>query len=189
MEARNRRKYYRANIVLPVSWEVLDGEEKALVEKGLGATLLKKGCLPSPIDEYLAQAEPGSQEKHLYRCLQLVNNKLNFLIDHLMSASGPQRPMDDVIEISGSGLKFLTDESLSPGDLLRMDLVMPESFHYQMELLVEVVRVEPLEGKSLIAANIVAIDEESRDAIVQAVFQKQRQEIRKERDNHEGAAR
>jgi len=188
MESQNRRKYYRANIVLPVSWEVLKGEDKSLVEKGLGATLLKRGSLPSPIDEYLAQAEPGSQEKHLYRCLQLVNNKLNYIIDHLMSASGDQRPRDDVIEISGSGLKFLTDEALSAGDLLRMDLVMPESLHYQMELLAEVVRVEPFEEQHLIAANIVAIDEESRDAIIQAVFQKQRQEIREGRDNPNGEA-
>jgi c-di-GMP-binding flagellar brake protein YcgR len=96
--------------------------------------------------------------------------------------------MDDVIEISGSGLKFLSDESLFTGDILRMNLIMPESFHYQMELLAEVVRTEPCEGRHLIAANIVAIDEESRDAIIQAVFRQQRQEIRKERQDIQGDA-
>lgn len=182
----NRRKYYRAEIVLPVSWEVLDPDQKALVEQGQGATLLNKGRLMSPIDEYLAKADPGSEEKHIYRCLQLVNNKLDFIIDQLMNRSRLQRPMDDVIEISGSGLKFLTDDPLAGGDVLRMELLMPESFHYHMELLAEVVRVEPVEDHQYrVAAGIVAIDEECRDAIVQAVFKKQRQEIRQERDTAE----
>ncbi len=179
----NRRKYYRAEIVLPVSWEVLDRDQKALVEQGHGATLLKKGRPMSPIDEYLAKADPGSEEKHIYRCLQLVNNKLDFIIDQLMNRSQVQRPMDDVIEISGSGLKFLTDEPLSGGDVLRMELLVPESFHYHMELLAEVVRVEPVEDQYRVAAGIVAIEEECRDAIVQAVFKKQRQEIRDKLEN------
>lgn len=185
METGNRRKYYRARIVLPLSWEVLDDEEKAVVEKGLGATLLKKACLPSPIDEYLVDAPPGSEEKRIYKCLQLVNNKLNFIIDHLMGSWDDRRPMDDMIEVSGSGLKFITRDPLSTGDILRMTLVMPDSFQYQMELLAEVVRVEPEEDRYLVAAFIRAIDEDSRDAIIQAVFRRQRQEIRNERDSHE----
>jgi len=186
MESGNRRRYYRARIVLPVSWELLDQDAKALVEQGQGAELLKKGGPASPIDEYLSQAEPGSEEKRLYRCLQLVNNKLDFLIDRLVNGCERERPLDDVIEISGSGLKFITGEPLSVGDLLRMDLLVPESFHYQMELLAEVVRVEEEEDRYQVAAGIVAIDEEFRDAIVQAVFKKQRQEIRKDRGSRDG---
>ncbi len=188
MDTENRRKYYRARIMLPVSWEVLGGEEKDLVEQGLGATLLRKGRSTSPIDEYLSQADPGSEEKHLYRCLKLVNNKLDFIIDQLLSPADRLRPTDDVIEISGSGLKFLTEEPLSTGDVLRMELLVPESFHYHMELLAEVVRVEQVENRYQVAAGIAAIDEESRDAIVQAVFKKQRQEIRKDRSGRENEA-
>jgi hypothetical protein len=165
-----------------VSWERLDEDARELVNQGKGATLLRKGGLMSPIDEYLTQAEPGSEERRIYRCLQLVNNKLDFVIDQLVNRCERERPLDDVIEISGSGLKFITREPLSVGDLLRMDLLMPESFHYQMELLAEVVRVEQTEEGYQVAAGITAIDEEFRDAIVQAVFKKQRQEIRKDRD-------
>ncbi len=182
MESENRRKYYRAKIVLPVSWDVLGDEEKALVREGKGASLLKKGSLPSPIDEYLAQADPGSEVKRLYRCLQLINNKLNYVIDQLVNKPSGACSSDDVIEISGSGLKFVTDEHLSSGDLLRMNLLMPESFHFQMELLAEVVRVDREGDQYLVASDIVAIDEDYRDAIVQAVFKKQRQEIRNERN-------
>ena len=91
MESGNRRKYYRARIVLPVSWELLDSDAKILVEEGHGATLLKKGGLMSPIDEYLSQAEPGTEEKRIYRCLQLVNNKLDFVIDRIVNRSEEER--------------------------------------------------------------------------------------------------
>jgi len=186
MEMENRRRFYRANIVLPISWEVLCDEEQAIVRKGMGTTLLKKECLPSPIDEYLADAPPGSEEKRIYRCLQLVNNKLNFIIDQLMGSWNQRKPMDDVIEISGSGLKFMTGDPLSTGDILRMTLVMPDTFQYRMEFLAEVVRMEPEDDKFCVAASIKAIDEDSRDAIVQAVFQKQRKDIRREQDSAQG---
>jgi len=186
MESENRRKYYRAKIVLPIQWEVLGDEEKALVQEGKGASLLKRGSLPSPIDEYLAQAEPGSEAKRLYRCLQLINNKLNFVIERLVNGSSEARSPGDAIEISGSGLKFITDESLSPGSLLRMNLLLPESFHFEMELLAEVVRVDREGDRYLVASDIVAIDEDYRDAIIQAVFKKQRQEIRNERNTGGG---
>ena len=183
MESENRRKYYRARIVLPASWDVLDDEQAALVKQGMGSSLLERAVCPSPIDEFLSQAAPGSQEERLYRCMQLLNNKLDFLIERALSGPDEDRiSLDDVIEISGSGLKFLTHESLSQGDVLRMNIVIPETFLYRMEFLAEVLRVESQGSGHLVAARIVAIDEDARDAIVQAVFRKQRQSIRRERD-------
>lgn len=182
METGNRRKYYRARIILPLTWEVLNDEEKAIVQKGLGATLLNKGHIPGPIDEYLADSPPGSEERRVFRSLQHINNKLNYIIDHLMGSWDDRRPMDDLVEISGSGLKFLTGEQLSKGDMLRVTLVMPDSFQFRMELLAEVVRVSSEDGRYQVAASITDIDEEFRDAIVQSVFRKQRQDIRSDKD-------
>lgn len=187
MVSENRRKYYRARIVLPASWDVLDEDQAALVKQGMGSSLLEKAVCPSPIDEFLSQATPGSNEERLYRCIQLLNNKLDFLIERVLAGPGDDRgTMDDVIEISGSGLKFRTHESLNQGDVLRMNIVIPETFLYRMEFLAEVLRVEAQDTGHLVAARIVAIHEDARDAIVQAVFRKQRQSIRRERDAQPG---
>jgi len=187
MESENRRKYYRARIVLPADWDVLSEEQAALVKQGMGTSLLEKTACPSPIDEYLSQATAGSTEERLYRCIQLLNNKLDFLIERALSGPGDERgALDDVIEISGSGLKFLTHEPLNQGDILRMNIVIPQTSMYRMEFLAEVLRVEEQDTAHLVAARIVAIDEDARDAIVQTVFRKQRQSIRQERDTPPG---
>jgi len=182
MDSENRRKYYRAKIILPVGWEVLDRKEASVVRQGMGNTLLKREACPGPIDECLAQAPPGSQEERFFRCIQLLNNKLDFLIERTLSGADERGALDDVLEISGSGLKFTTRESLEKGNLLRMNLVMPDTFHYRMEFLAEVMRVDEYDSGNLVAARIVAIDEDTRDAIIQTVFRRQRAEIRMDRD-------
>ncbi|MGD8387687.1 MAG: PilZ domain-containing protein [Desulfobacteraceae bacterium] len=187
MVSENRRKYYRARIVLPASWDVLSDEQAALAKQGMGSSLLGKSICPSPIDEFLSQTTPGSKEERLYRCIQLLNNKLDFLIERALAGPGDERGgLDDVIEISGSGLKFLTQESLSQGDIIRMNIMIPETSLYRMEFLAEVLRVEEQDAAHLVAARIVAIDEDARDAIVQTVFRKQRQSIRQEKETTPG---
>lgn len=184
MESENRRRYYRARIDLPISWEILEENEAAIVQKGLGSSLLRRESCPSPIDEFLTQSTPGSQEERVYKCIQLLNNKLDFIIERIMAGLEKEcGVLDDVIEISGSGLKFTTEESIKKGSFLRMNLMMPDSFHYRMEFVAEVLRVEKFESRYLVAAGIVAIDEDTRDAIIQTVFKKQRQDIRMERDS------
>ena len=86
MASDNRRAYYRAQITIPLQWRILLPEESRIVRQGLGANLFRGSGVPNPIDEFLEQATPGSNEEHLYRCLQLVNNKLDFLIEHAFLA-------------------------------------------------------------------------------------------------------
>jgi c-di-GMP-binding flagellar brake protein YcgR len=116
----------------------------------------------------------------------LLNNKLDFLIEQIfLHSSGTPPARDDVIDMSASGLKFTCREHLPKGSLLKMDLVIPGTFQFQMELISEVVRVEAREGGYIVAVHIVEIEEGSRESIVKAVFQKQRMDIRGGRMNRE----
>jgi hypothetical protein len=179
MSYSNRRDFFRALITVPVRWRALTPEEVRRVRQGQGHTLYSKSGIPSPIDEFIEEATPGSQEERLYRCLQLLNNKLDFVIEQVFHhSSGAPPSRDDVIDMSASGLKFTCREHLQKGVLLKMDLVMPGSFQFQMELVAEVVRVEAKEGGYVVAVRIVEIDEGSRESIVKVVFQKQRMDIR-----------
>ena len=175
----NRRQYFRADISVPVRWRVLTDDEARLARQGMADTLLRKGGVPSPIDEFIDQAVPGSKEERLSRCLQLISSKLDFVIEQIFFRSTQSPPSkDDVIEMSGSGLKFTCREHLLEGTLLKMDLIVPGTFQYQMELISEVVRVEAGEGSFIVAAKIVEIEEGCRESIVKVVFQKQRRDIR-----------
>ena len=180
----NRRNHFRVEILVPVKWQVLNEEETELVKKGLGNTLFRHDDLPSLIDEFLEQVPPGSNEEQLYRSLQLLNNKLDFIIDQIFSKSIDSAPgQDDVIEISASGLKFTTKEHLDIHTFLKMNLIMPGVFQYQMEFIAEVLRVDEKDNGFIIAARIVHIDEEARDSIVKVVFHKQRMDIRRQKAN------
>jgi len=182
----DKRKYFRAKVLIPARWQALSAEEKKLVENGQGRALLKRSDLTSPIDEFLTRTTPGSKEEQFYRCLQLVDNKLDFIIDQMFLRSTVDPPrLDNVIEMSGSGLKFTTLEALPSGTLLKMNLIMRGTFQYQMDLIVEVLRVDDKGNGFLTATRFVEIDEETRDSIVKVVFQKQRQEIRREKTNQE----
>ena len=182
MSSSNKRTNFRVEILVPVNWETLNDEEIKLVKQGLGDSLFKEEELPGPIDEFIEQAGPGSKEEQLYRSLQHINNKLDFIIEQLASDSlDKQHRIDNVIDISASGLKFATDIQLGKGTLLKMKLILPGTFQYQMNLIAEVLRYEKIDNAFITAARIVYIDEEARDSIIKVVFQKQRKDIRKQK--------
>ncbi|MFP4037181.1 MAG: PilZ domain-containing protein [Desulfobacteraceae bacterium] len=186
MDEENRREFYRACLLIPARVERLDSEAEELVSKGLGRALLLKGVAPGPVEELLEHATPGTDQECLLRCMQLINNKLDFLIERLLHPEGqPPEPLVDIIELSGSGLKFQTKEVFEPGEILRLGLIIPESFQYRMELVAEVLRCDSSRAGRVVAARIAAIEEENRDAIIKAVFRKQRWDIRRDRNENE----
>jgi len=184
MDIGNRRRDFRVELELYSRWKALTVEETELVRRGKGSTLLKQTEILSPIDEILQQTAPGSQEEKWYRSLQLINNKLDFIIDHVfLESNGPPQHKDKITELSGSGLKFNTHEELSLGTLLRMNIIAPATFQYRVELIAEVLRVEHKGQVSEVAAQIEEISGEAKDAIVKIVFQQQRAEIRRDKRN------
>ncbi len=187
MGEENRRGFYRASLVLPARVERLGPEAGELLKAGRGRSLLSGASAPGPLEELLEHVTPGTDQERVLRGMQLINNKLDFLIERLIHPEDlPPAPLVDVVELSGSGLKFESGEDFEPGELLRLGLVIPESFRYRMELVAEVVRCDPGEYGRVVAARIAAIEEEDRDAIIKAVFRKQRWDIRRERNGEEG---
>ncbi|MBN2062669.1 MAG: PilZ domain-containing protein [Deltaproteobacteria bacterium] len=183
MISNNKRSHFRVEILVPARWEILNQQELDLVKKGLAPDIFKADSFLSPIDEILVQTPPGSVEEQLYNCLQFLNNKLDFIIEHLLpdSMKGMNR-QGEVIEISASGLKFSCKENLGTGILLKMNLILSGSFKYQMNFIAEVMRVEKRDGKFIIAARFAHINSDDRDSIVKAVFKKHRLDIRAKKD-------
>lgn len=183
MTADNRREYFRTEIALPARWKILNKRETELVKKGLGKNLLNNSQVPNPIDEYIHQASPGSEEEQILQCMQFINNKLDFVIEQIfLKEKGITPHQGYVVDLSGSGLKFKCDEPIAPGTMIKFNLIMTGSIQYRTEFISRVIRSEKDEEDYLIGASIVEIEEEARDSIVQIVMQKQRLEIRRNRD-------
>lgn len=186
MVSPNRRAYYRALIQIPLRWRVLLPDEVQAVRKGKGKFLFRTTMIPTPIDEFIQQSTPGSKEEQIYRCFQLINNKLDFLIGqvlHQMDESPTSA--GDLIDISGSGLKFSCHEHIPTGSLVKTDLIIPATSQFRVEIICEVLRIETHQRGYLVACKIMEIDEGTRESIVKVVFQQQRTDIRKTRENQE----
>lgn len=183
---QNRRSNYRIDMLVPVSWQVLEDEAVQLIKQGLGHTLFQRDDLSTPIDEYLDQAIPDSEEEQLYRALQYINNKLDYLIEQVLSKSIENRMVrDKIIELSASGIKFITQRPILTGTYLKMNMIMPGTFQYQIDFVTQIMRVEQRDKDRIIAANIVYIDKDARESMIKVIFQKQRKEIRKRKFDEE----
>jgi len=189
MEQGNRREFLRARVSFPARCKILQGQELDLVKQGLGVTLFRAGDQPDPIEEFASTMPSGTQTDIFYHCFQNLNNKLDFIIEQLaFPEQKAHLSFKEVIEISGSGFKLLSKEAIPDGTYMKVDLIMPSTIQFRIELIAEVIRTEmdAETGKYEVAAKIIDIDETARDAIIEAVFRKQRKVIRKEKALKEG---
>ena len=182
----NRRDHFRVEMTVPVRWKILNDNEIQILQNGMGNTLFKQSGIPNPIETFLEETPSGSKEEQLFLALQLLNNKMDYLIEQLLSRSTDKScGHDDIMEISASGLKFCSNEEFNEGTLLKMELILPGIIQYSMELIAEILRVRKKTEKFINAARIVCIKEDSRDSIVKLIFQKQRIDIRKNKKQGE----
>ena len=68
-----------------------------------------------------------------------------------------------------------------------MDVVIPGSYHHQVELIAEVVRVTRIDDGFVTAAKIIDVDEADRESIVKVVFDRHRKKLRGIRSDEEGS--
>jgi hypothetical protein len=182
----NKREHFRVAITVPVKWKLLSEDETQLVKNGMGNSLFKQSGIPSPIDTILEETVKGSKDEQLFQALKLLNNKLDYIIEQILSRSTCESTgHDNIMEISASGLKFASEEEFKEGALLKMELIIPGIIQYHMELITEILRVTKNKDKNIYATRIVCIRDDAHDSIVKMVFQKQRVDIRNRKSPEE----
>ena len=186
MVSENKRKHFRIDISVPIRWQILTDNEVEILKNGDGFSLLRQNTLTSPIDDYLEQISLESSEEPLFRSLQYINNKLDFIINQIaIKKSGNLPDLDTLIEICASGIKFSTQRQLEVGTYLRVNLIMPGTFQYELEFIAKILRIHKQKNYFSVATEIIIIDDESQDSIIRVVFQKHRQDIRKKKMSQE----
>lgn len=186
MSEINKREHFRVEMTVPVKWKLLSEDEIQMVKNGMGNTLFKQSGIPSPIDTFLEEIAKGSKDEQLFQALKLLNNKLDYIIEQILSRPTCESTgQDNIIEISASGLKFSSEEEFKEGALLKMELIMPGVVQYNIELITEILRATKKKDKIIYSARIVCIRDDAHDSIVKMVFQKQRVDIRSKKSPEE----
>lgn len=186
MSGINKREHFRVEMTVPVKWKLLSEDEIQMVKNGMGNTLFRQSGIPSPIDTFLEETVKGSKDEQLYQALKLLNNKLDYIIEQIISApTCDSTGHDNIMEISATGLKFASEEEFKEGAILKMEMIMPGIIQYHIELITEILRVTKKKEKKIYAARIICIRDDAHDSIVKMVFQKQRVDIRSRKHQEE----
>jgi len=120
--------------------------------------------------------------------IRTLNKKIDFIINYLIKPDDKNILDEEQSEVnlSGSGIKFISSDNLKTGDFLKMKLVLPLSTGIVIDFIAEVIRVIKPVGNaesndpesSEIAVKYVAINEDDREMIIRYTFKRQRELLR-----------
>ena len=128
------------------------------------------------------EADNGEESKSImdWELLFDINQKLNILLNYVSEKNGFNIPEAREVNISGGGLRFLTNDRFDSGDRLVLKTFLPTYAHV-IKLRCEVVRCEPLGKGYEVAVRYTDLDETTRDKIIKYIFARQRKLLRTEK--------
>jgi PilZ domain len=185
-----RRERLRTRVVLPLRFSPLSAEEEELARSGKGDLLVADTGLSFPPVWQGGPSEswPPEQESQILHYLQLLDVKLNWIIRRLGDEETTVEARGETIDLGGNGIRFATQEPVPVGRLLRIRLQLPPLAPLFVTLIVRVLRVEtlgtnfPTHLTHSIAGEFVGIEETQREQIIQFIFSREREELRRRRN-------
>lgn len=126
-----------------------------------------------------------SREPLFNQSLWELNRKVDLLI-HMYLADDFMTLMKTLprdVNISASGIRFITRESFCAGDLVEVNLILPMDPLLFMRLVGEVIRMKPVTSyeteRYAVATRFLQIDPETKEDIIRYLFRRQRELLRK----------
>ena len=186
-----RRERLRTRVVLPLRFSQLSAEEEELARSGKADFLAADtGPLFPPVWQGSPSENwPPEQESQVLHYLQLLDAKLNWIIRRLGDEETTVGAYGETIDLGGNGIRFAAREAVPVGSLLRIRLQLPPFAPLSITLIVRVLRVETLASDfpnnftHSVAGEFVGIEETQREQIIQFIFSREREELRR---RHEG---
>jgi hypothetical protein len=182
----NHRKSLRIRMALPLHYVRLTPEETRLVQAGKGGLLLANSASTLPLE--LLNSAPTSrtfeQEALVLNYLQILDAKLNWLIERLGDEDTGLTGQGETLDLGGNGLCFVTAEFLPVGTMLRIKLKLSPT-PFPVDLLAKVLRVEPRASSSSegsrfsVAVQFIEIGDVQREQVIQFIFGQERQALRR----------
>ncbi len=179
-EKEEDRKEIRMPLESVLSYNVLKDATCYIREKNPASAIFKK---PDSIQDLNANDPFEALLIHM-------NEKLDYLIELLSEKIGRKvyQHQARTTDISAEGLCFVTSDTLPEDALLEIGLVLPSQSHRSMDIAAKVVRqaeyMVPGTKKRLNKVGVIFTDilPEDQDSIVHYIFQKQREEIRSQKN-------
>jgi hypothetical protein len=183
--SKENRSYVRGDILYKVKFTLFTREEYENLQRSEEQhfSLSKypdERVFPDPDDPSVSILDDN-----LINFLIQMDEKLDQILLLLSKGEAKKEPFEEGVgvNISGSGMNMIVDKPVEPGHVIRAKFFLTKAPFLFMEVFGEVVRTIRLEEKGeknyQLGIEFLDLNEHDRDRIITAVFQYQRQTIRK----------
>lgn len=181
----DRREYFRIKDRLAIEVRAISDEEFLQLENTIRYNPTQ--VIDKAYDMHFLKESISSDDKEKNQVLSylvMIDKKLDMLIDFLYK---PKK--DDLfhssymeVEVSGNGMKFLSDLEIHGGDYIEIRIVIPRFPYPKITALAQVLKGEESyvnETKYCEAiVRFIVINEEDRDLLINYIFVKDRERLR-----------
>ncbi len=186
-----RREMVRVDDILEISHRVLTSAEKdSLSEEIVG---ISSGAGMDTVSAILQSAgRTVDPESPTWRAISLLDRKLDLLISLLQKNEHASQETEFVrsgVNVSGSGIRFPSQQVYKKGDFLWISMIFPSSPPMRIEAVAEIGRtgtapnfLSRLPGSVIdVSSKFVAINAQDKELILRYTFQRQRELLRAKR--------
>ena len=169
------RSYFRVDDFFPVISRKVGGEAQC------GSSKIFSGYGIEIQDEAFPDETVNPR---LWKMLIAINSKLHMILERLqLESEGLINVKNKPVNLSASGLRFTMDEKVGIGDLLEIKMLLPKYPPIGILAYGNVVKVHDKEdGTYEVSLHFHNMDDEVRDEIIQYALKRQREIIKKERE-------
>lgn len=185
MMSKENRSYVRGDIFFKVKFTLLSREDYENIESSEAGQFALQESSQEMIFPDTDDPSVSLPDSNLINFLIQMDEKLDQILSLLSIGKDKKRPFEEGLglNISGSGMHMRVPKPLESGQIIHARFFLTKSPFLFMDVFGEVVRVIPSEEKGEktyeLGIEFLDLNEHDRDRIITAVFQKQRQTIRK----------
>ncbi len=184
---RERREFFRIRDRLQIEFRPVDHEEFLRLERIVKYNPTQTFASPQPNSAKKRKNGDDSDKEAIISYLVMLDRKVSMILDLLAKSK-----VDDLytrryldVEISGSGLSFISDVPLPEKGYAELHLMLPVFPYPNIPVLFQVVRNVKHERDSRvdwdIACKFLVVNDADRDLLVQYIFEREREQIRSEK--------
>ena len=185
MNSMENRSYVRGEFLFKVKFTLFTREEYENLQRSKKQNFSSSKYPSEPVFPDPDDPSVSIPDDNLINFLIQMDEKLDQILLLLSKGEAKKEPFEEGVgvNISGSGMNMIVDKQFEPGQVIRAKFFLTKAPFLFMEVFGEVVRSIRLEEKGeknyQLGIEFLDLNGHDRDRIITAVFQYQRQTIRK----------
>jgi hypothetical protein len=190
MSEANQREYFRIEDRLTIDFRYVSPEEFRKLEDIIRYNPSHKSGRSRETEfygEFIVQGK--GEDRELFEYLKVLDKKLDAIMGLLEAKKSEDayRSLYTRVNISGAGIRFLSDGPLTAGERVELRITLPITPFSKVSTLCEVVRAEEVtadeEARWQVALKFLVINEYDRDVLINYIFTREREKMRSEKDD------